>query len=478
MSTITNALNVAGSIGGVARSVSNLAGLFGASAGSWKGALKTASYGGVKFGVEDDVVVAGRKTVVHDYPFRDDNWVEDIGKKSRRFAVSGFIVENDLITKGKGAVSQRDKLLAVCETEGAKTLIHPTLGTIKDVICIGIEIKESVSHGRVFEFRLTLIQTGRRQYPGAETTTTDAVTAQAELTGLAALADFASQVAGVIQDGASIVQDAISTAVGWYQFAVNVIGDVRRIIGSVSTLFGSFGNLFGGANTGFVKSNTKSNSAETAHDLLVQATVAKAKIASDGAALKAAAGSPSNITALAAAIKTLLSDMTASAINPADAVRMMSTMASYFPAKVAIAGQIGADINTMQTATASLFRRYALAQMATTLTTYQAASQNDAYTVLSAAVALFDAEITVAADAGDDGSYQALRQLKQTVVADMNSRGSDLRSIADFAFSSPLPSLVLANRIYRDPTREPGLDLQISPIHPAFCPTNFQALAV
>ena len=59
----------------------------------------------------------------------------------------------------------------------------------------------------------------------------------------------------------------------------------------------------------------------------------------------------------------------------------------------------------------------------------------------------------------------------------MAVRGADLSVIASFSFSAYLPSLVLANRIYRDPGREPDLTQQINPIHPAFCPQVFQALA-
>jgi prophage DNA circulation protein len=50
--------------------------------------------------------------------------------------------------------------------------------------------------------------------------------------------------------------------------------------------------------------------------------------------------------------------------------------------------------------------------------------------------------------------------------------------IAAFRFQATLPSLALALRMYRDPTREPGLVQQINPRHPAFCPSSFHALAI
>jgi prophage DNA circulation protein len=79
----------------------------------------------------------------------------------------------------------------------------------------------------------------------------------------------------------------------------------------------------------------------------------------------------------------------------------------------------------MQVALAALLRRYALAQLAVVLTTYQPSSQDDANATLGNAVSLFDAEITTAGDAGDDDSYESLRSLRQSVVADLVARGDD-----------------------------------------------------
>ena len=132
---------------------------------------------------------------------------------------------------------------------------------------------------------------------------------------------------------------------------------------------------------------------------------------------------------------------------------------------------------TMQTALAAMTRRYALAQLAVTLTTYQPSSQQDADSVLASAVGLIDAESDIAGDAGDDNTYQALREMRQAVVADLTTRGANMAAISTFSFNTTLPSLVLANRIYRDPTREQQLVQQVAPRHPAFMPTAFKALS-
>jgi prophage DNA circulation protein len=85
--------------------------------------------------------------------------------------------------------------------------------------------------------------------------------------------------------------------------------------------------------------------------------------------------------------------------------------------------------------------------------------------------------MTVAGDQGDDETYEALSTLRAAVVADLNKRGAGLSSIKTFSVSAPMPSLALAARLYRDPTRADELVAQANPVHPAFMPTTFKALA-
>lgn len=474
MGSITDVVNVAGSIGGLASAVGDAASLI---TGDWFKRLNKASYGDFKFGVESIRTVGGRKTSIHTYPFRDDVWVEDLGKRPRQFEVLGFIVEGDLITQGGDVISQRNALLAVCETAGGQTLVHPTLGTIKSVCCLGVETIERRDLGRAFEIRLTLIVSGNRLFPTATPATGSANEEQAKKTGIAALGDFIKETATSIAAGAAVVQQAVSTAVGWYQVGVAAINDVKRIIGAVSTLSGNFGRLFGGGNSGVSGSNTQAQSTTTAADLLSASSAARATVLTAGASLQAAAANPSDSATLGAAAQAFVAAVAASATAPADAVRLVSSLAQYSPAPVTQTGPIGASMLEMQTALAALLRRYALAQLAVSLTTYQPSSQQDADAVLASAVGLIDDESDIAGDAGDDNTYQAMRQLRQSIEADLTARGASLAAVSTFTFNASLPSLALANRIYRDPTREPQLVQQINPRHPAFCPTTFEALS-
>lgn len=475
MSISSNALSITGSIGGVAQAASNLATLLGGSSGS---NISAASYGGIPFAVRATRTSAGRKYAIHEYPFREDGWLEDTGKKLSRLSISGFLVENSLIYGGGPVIQQRNRLFNLCVAKNAppQTLVHPTFGTVTDMLCVNIEFEENLSVTEI-GVTFTFMKAGVRAYPKTTVTTAAASVNNASLTGIAALLNFVKTAATAIQAGAAIVQQAVSTAVGWYQFAVTAVNDVKNVIGSVSTLFGNFGRLFGGANNGYAGANVQALPSVTADDLLSQAAANRSLVMAAGVALQVAAANPSDSTALGAATQGLITALASAATDPADAVSMLSKMAQYQPTAITTPGQIGASMLTMQIALSALFRRYALAQLAVTLTTYQPSSQNDAQTVRSNTTSLFDSEITIAGDAGDDESYLALRALRQSVIADMTSRAADLSSISTFTFQASLPSLALAQRIYRDPTQEPTLVQQVSPIHPAFMPTSFAALA-
>lgn len=472
MSLTTNALNVTGSIGGVAQAAGNLGKLLGGSNGS---SISAASFGGVPFAVRSTRTSAGRKYAIHDYPFREEGWLEDTGKKLSRLNINGFLVEDSLIYGGGSVTEQQVRLLHAC-AGGSQTLVHPTWGTFSKMVCVNLEFDDDLSNLEI-GVSFTFMREGTRAYPKTTVTTAAASVGNASLTGIAALINFVKSVASAVQAGAAIIQQAVSTAIGWYQFAVAVVNDVKNIIGAVSTLSGNFGRLFGGANNGYAGANVQALPSVTADDLLSAATANRSLVMQAGLALQAAASNPGNSAALGTAVQGLVSALAAAAVDPADAVRMLSTMAQYQPAAVTTPGQIGAAMLTMQVSMSALFRRYALAQLAVTLTTYQPSSQDDAETVLASSTALFDSEITIAGDAGDDESYLALRTLRQSMISDLTARAADLSTISAFTFQATLPSLVLAQRIYRDPAQEPTLVQQVSPRHPAFFPTSFSALA-
>lgn len=86
--------------------------------------MRKASFRGVSFWVNSNGGENGRKTAIHEYPNKDQVWVEDLGRSQRKYHIQGFVLGNDYLT-------QRQLLINAIEQEGPGNLIHPTLGMLK-----------------------------------------------------------------------------------------------------------------------------------------------------------------------------------------------------------------------------------------------------------------------------------------------------------------------------------------------------------
>jgi prophage DNA circulation protein len=471
-----NLTSTLGSVSAAASAIGSLAATL--SGGSWQTSLCTASFGGVPFAIESVRTTGGRRVSVHSYPFRDTVWIEDVGKLPRTFRVNGFLIENSAIYGGGGVVTQANNLLKACETSGGLTFVHPTLGTISNVSSIApVELQERKDLGRVFEVGLTLMVGGARVYPTSTASTADVSAAASAATIASSLADFAAKVAGEVTLGVSIVNQAVSTVTKWYSIAESVVSDVKAAIGAVSSLSGSYGRYAAGSNSGYAASNASASSSATVASLLSAAVTNRTAVATAGAVMLTAAADLSDTSGFSAAITAVVEAVAATATDPADAVRILSTLADFTPDDSTTSSVIGDGMATTQTAVGALVRRTVLAQIAIAVSTYQPSSSDDAAAVRDAVAELIDDEITIAGDVGDDSSYSALRALRVAVIDDLNTRGASLPAMTTFTFLSALPSLVLANRMYADPSRADEIVTEADPIHPAFMPTSFSALA-
>jgi len=108
---------------------------------------------------------------------------------------------------------------------------------------------------------------------------------------------------------------------------------------------------------------------------------------------------------------------------------------------------------------------------------YQPVSYQDAQAIRAAVCAALDAEATIAADAGRDRTYQALRNLRTAVAIDIAVRGANLAWLVDVQTTATMPSLAEAWTLYQDTTREPQLVSSAMPAHPLFLPLSFPTLS-
>lgn len=119
--------------------------------------LRPASYKGVSFYVEDTSADFGRRTVLHKYPYRDVPFAEDLGRDTRGFTFTAFVMSQ----------GDHDKLVDALESEGGGTLIHPFYGTQFVVHQGKAQVQYPHFSGGRFVFQLSFTEAGENTEPDA-----------------------------------------------------------------------------------------------------------------------------------------------------------------------------------------------------------------------------------------------------------------------------------------------------------------------
>jgi prophage DNA circulation protein len=125
--------------------------------GDWRDKLRPASFRRVPFSVQSDDAEFGRTTVRHDFPQREEPYIEDMGKAAREFSIDAIMIGDDYASK-------RDAIVKACETKGAGTLVHPYYGTIT-VTNLACKVRHSSSDGRMCVIALSFIKAGKVVLP-------------------------------------------------------------------------------------------------------------------------------------------------------------------------------------------------------------------------------------------------------------------------------------------------------------------------
>lgn len=199
--------------------------------GSWWQQLQPGSWRGVGFVLDAGQTKAGRRVAIHEYPYRDTAWSEDLGLLPRRFTVEAYLTGDDVY-------QQRDAMLKACEQPGAGTLIHPTLGSLQCVL-LDFTVTDRRERGRYVEVALSFILAGDVRYPSTALNTGDALTSAGAALNAASKGDLGGVLAGVTSS-----VHAVTGAVGQFtSIAGTMVNDASRVFGAVRGLTGYFGRF-------------------------------------------------------------------------------------------------------------------------------------------------------------------------------------------------------------------------------------------
>lgn len=406
---------------------------------NWRDQLRPASFRGVPFHALSDSATFGRRTVLHEYPFRDLPYVEDMGRRAREIRVVGFVIGDDFMV-------QRDAMIEAIEQAGSGKLVHPQYGELNvSITDSGVTVDHATAEGGIARISFACIESGEAKFPIAQAATQDLLKQRSGFS-LQALAD---RFAGAL-NVASLPLFAVDDALG----RVNeFLGQVKQIIAPIAGVTGRSGVL------ALVDALLPQASA-----LLQQPLQLARQIQGIVEAVRTAMPARSAVDALGQLATfgagelhlppTFLGQSLVYGLGAGDVPAPAPT-----PTRLREAGNRDV-IHELIRGSAGSARARAVADL-------QFTDYDDAVAVRDAVVGHLDMVADISAN---DAVYDALSALRAALVRDVAARGADLARLVSYTPEVTTPALVLAHRLYDDASRDADLIARNRFQHPGFVP--------
>lgn len=377
---------------------------------SWRDRFNArGSFRGAPFVLRDDSLQFGRRVQVHEYPERDIPYAEDLGRRARQFTIDVYVI-------GENYDRERDALINAIEQPGPGTLVHPRHGTMR-VSIVDARKSESTREGGLCRFSLTCVEAGEAKFPSTEIDTAETVEADADTAIEAAQATFA--VSYSVTGQSQFFVDAIDTEVS------RVFSDVANVVGDV---------------TGPIAT-------------AIRQPVNMASAIVDG------------VGAIGRAIA-----------EPVQALRLYERMftagvgAPAIPLTTGNRQRQAANTDAVH----KLVQRTAVIEAARQTSRMDYASRDEALAIRDKITDALETQMeAVDAVTGapiDNDLYRELASLRAAVVADIRERGTRLPRVDHITLRHTMPALVVAHRVYNDPSRAAEIVRRNHIRHPGFVP--------
>lgn len=396
---------------------------------AWNDHLLAASFRGISFFYDDTKRTGGRRLVEHEFPLRDDPYVEDLGRKKREHKITGYVIGDDYLDR-------REELETALDDFGPGTLVHPYRGELK-VNIRSWTSQEIRDEGRMARFDIDCVETGSEPSPLAMLATT-------EMSELAAGGSSA-------QLQISFAEDWIVSA-GTVAAAASLLGDLTSALAALSA--------WPGIDTTDV--------APLVEDL--------SDLATDGASVSSAVAGYFSSYAAAAIATQLPLDETQSSRGLLAVIDPSYGLAAIANWGATLAPPANNQTGLNQNALVALVAGSSAVALGQVYARTKFAAQEDADAARDQLADLIDALATTAADAGDDGGFSSWQALYQSATDDLTTRAKQAPSTMVFYLGNALPALALAQRVYQDPARAGELVARNDAPHPLFMPATVQAL--
>ena len=403
---------------------------------AWRDDYRPGSFRGVPFNLKRSTRNGGRRTVLDEFPLRDEPVTQDLGRAARQFAL-------EMVLIGPDYMSARDRLLSALESHGPGTLIHPFYGEVSVSVLGTYSCEESTEQGGRASISQTFVETSEKPRPDDKAVPGVAVNEAADTVQADAVAEF--------EDKFNVTDYAGFVAEG----AIDTLSNATNAIYSA-------GGLLSGSN---------------------QFSALFSRLTSNFQGLVLAPGN------LAASLLGVVRGFSSTS-NPFSALRAQLMLFDLGSSSKSVRGSgyvtpSRSQQAVNQNAIYTLIERAAVTEAARIATgrpldsngqpvggvTYE--SRDQAATVRDQVLAEIDRQQLAA----DRGSYRALAKLGSELVRDMNSRSTSLAPLSTFHTLTTQPALLIAHRLYGDGRRADEIVSRNRIKHPGFVPGG-QALEV
>lgn len=452
---------------------------------NWRDRLYTAEFRTSKFKVASVDTGVGRRNVVHQYPFRNEPYVEDLGRDANEFVINGYVIANK--DNDQDYFYERDSLIGALRAEGPGILVHPFYG-YQVVSLVGkARIVEDFSEGGICRFTMTFVPAGKNRYPTDAIDSVDSMDAAAETANAALRDSFGVKYSTIASLGTSLSKlttniqklysaqrkimraiqggprSLISTALGFIDTAAanttnTAIGNACTIGGVLVSSMDSF--LSAGGVVGDFQDN------------LVEGICS-------GALTNRAGGVTSSTTSQTGTLapaygKSVVTEM----------LDLQTYGDDFDPITVTSPNSAQDAINTEHVI--NMGRNSGLVATTQLAVRIDYTDRNESQTILTAVINKIDDQLTRLGDnasssayatyglsVADDEAFIAMQELRKIFVKAMQQIGAKLPLLMDYEVPSEIkPALLLAYEQYKDLDRENEIITrnQIKIPHPGFLP--------
>ncbi|UYB71620.1 DNA circularization N-terminal domain-containing protein [Aeromonas veronii] len=419
---------------------------------SWTDRLQPASFRGVAFKVDGDDLQIGRRTVVHEYPGRDTPSVEDMGRETREYAITAYLIGPDFI-------AERDRLIAALEQVGPGELVSPWYGRMNVVVMGKQRISHSKKDGRMCVVSFTFVESGEDEWPTATPLGSSLLAGRSTSLLDRAQSAFASAF------GLDGLPEWMSMAT--VEHASALLGDVADMLGSADgkmsaamrLLQGDLGVLMPPPSTAWIFSRRLADvldagkgSSSTARSLLSLSN--RTATASQTPSARPVGVWPS------AAQDKRQSDRLTNSVSELVRVNLIASSAQ------AVALMPPSSQPTTTPARAPALDSVVVTPPAEAIDTPTHDELEETRQTIIAAIDKESERTT------DDGVYQALRDLRRELVSTLRQQQQHASKLVTRTPSDTVPALVLAAEWYDDASRADELIAKNNISHPGFVPPD------